>query len=158
MSDLVTDRLLIRRFAPADADALHQIYGDPEVMALAGGTCDRTTVDRVIARYERDFPLEYRAVVERASGRLVGEVGVIPLGDEIEIGWTLHRDAHGRGFATEAARAMLAAALGPLGLERVIATILPENAASIRVAEKIGMRADGWMDRDGAPHLRWVAP
>ena len=155
---LATERLLIRAFVPADLDALFAIYGDAEVMELAGGVTDRATTERCLVRYIRDGAFAYYALEERATGAVIGECGLPRLGDEVEIGWTLARSAYGRGYATEAARAVLAEALGPLGLEQVVATILPGNVASVRVAEKAGMRADGWMDRDGVPHLRYVAP
>ena len=64
-------------------------------------------------------------------------------GPEVEIGWRFVTAARGRGYATEAARAVLAHGLGTLALPRIIADIRPENAASCRVAEKIGMRAAG---------------
>jgi [ribosomal protein S5]-alanine N-acetyltransferase len=155
---LRTDRLLIRPFTPADLDDLAALYADPEVMALAGGTCDRATAERCLHRYAAETPLNYQAIVERATGAFVGEVGLPRFRDEVEIGWTLVRAAWGNGYATEAARPVLEQGLGELGLDHVIATILPENAASIRVAEKLGMRRDGWMERDGKPHLRFVAP
>jgi RimJ/RimL family protein N-acetyltransferase len=56
-----------------------------------------------------------------------------------QIGWRLHPSAWGQGVATEAARAVLVRALGPIGLPAIVALIAPENRASIRVAEKIGM-------------------
>jgi RimJ/RimL family protein N-acetyltransferase len=57
---------------------------------------------------------------------------------ELEIGWTIVRELWGQGYATEAALACRDHALGELGRDRVISLIAPENAASIRVAEKIG--------------------
>ena len=59
---------------------------------------------------------------------------------EIEIGWRLRRAAWGRGFATEAAQRLLDHGFAELGLEEIVADIHPENRASIRVAEKIGLR------------------
>lgn len=77
-------------------------------------------------------------------------------GPEVEIGWRLPVAARGRGYATEAARAVLAHGLDTLGLARIVADIRPENAASIRVAEKIGMRAAG--PTPAAPHaVRYLA-
>jgi RimJ/RimL family protein N-acetyltransferase len=62
-------------------------------------------------------------------------------GPEVEIGWRFRAAARGRGYATEAAQAVLAHGLGTLALPRVVADIRRENVASHRVAEKIGMRA-----------------
>ena len=86
------------------------------------------------------------AVEDRATGRLVGDVGLKLLelaGPEIEIGWVIAPHAWGRGLATEAAVPWLAVAWDDLGLDRLIAVIRPENAASRRVAEKLGMREEG---------------
>ena len=89
----------------------------------------------------------YWAVAERARPRaFLGWVLLIPedaAGPEVEIGWRLLTAARGRGYATEAARAVLEHGLGRLALPRVVADIRPENAASLRVAEKIGMRRIG---------------
>jgi RimJ/RimL family protein N-acetyltransferase len=65
------------------------------------------------------------------------------VGPEVEIGWRFVTAARGRGYATEGAQAVLAHGLGTLALPRIVADIRPENAASCRVAEKIGMRAGG---------------
>jgi RimJ/RimL family protein N-acetyltransferase len=88
-----------------------------------------------------------------------GITGIAP--DEVEIGWVLAAGAQGRGIATEAARAAAEDAFGRAGVSRLVAYIRPENAASLRVAEKLGMQreADG-LTRSGAPmgifrlHLR----
>jgi RimJ/RimL family protein N-acetyltransferase len=62
---------------------------------------------------------------------------------EIEVGWRLRREAWGHGYATEAARAALDVAWGPLGLDRAIALIHPDNERSLAVAERLGMRVVG---------------
>jgi RimJ/RimL family protein N-acetyltransferase len=156
-----TERLTIRPFVAADLDALHEVYGDAEVMRWAGGASDRDGTERAlrthIERHAEDG-FAFWAVVERATGALIGDAGLGRLGDEVEIGWTLRRDRWGLGYATEAARPILTAALGPIALDHVIATIHPENAASARVADKIGLRPDGRMERDGVEQLRYVAP
>ena len=79
--------------------------------------------------------------MERASGRLVGEAGLQPLdgGPDVELTYTLARAAWGRGYATEAARAVLRWAFAGLLLPRVEAVADPGNHASLRVLEKAGM-------------------
>jgi RimJ/RimL family protein N-acetyltransferase len=156
-----TERLTIRPFVAEDLDALHEVYGDAEVMRWAGGASDRDGTERALRTHIERHAVDgfaFWAVVERATGALIGDTGLGRLGDEVEIGWTLRRDRWGLGYATEAARAVLAAALGPLGLDHVIATIHPDNAASVRVAEKVGLRRDRTMERDGIEQLRYVAP
>ena len=156
---LVTDRLLIRPFVPADLDALHAVYGDPQVMRWAGGVHDRAGTERAlrahIARHAEDGRAFWAVGGRDGEGR-VGDCGLGLLGGEVEIGWTLRRDRWGRGLAAEAARAVLAEALGPLGLDRVVATIHRDNSASVRVAEELGMTPDGTLERDGQPQLRFV--
>ncbi len=91
----------------------------------------------------------------RHPDEFLGWVLLIPenaQGPEVEIGWRLPVAARGKGHATEAARAVLAHGLRALGLPRIVADIRPENAASIRVASKIGMRDTG--PTPGAPHMR----
>ena len=92
------------------------------------------------------------AIVERASGRVVGEAGLQFLegGPDVELGYTLSHAAWGRGYATEAARAVLRWAFAGLRLERVVAVADPANAASLHVLDKLGMRRLGMRHCYGA--------
>jgi RimJ/RimL family protein N-acetyltransferase len=97
------------------------------------------------------------AAEEGAAGRFVGWFFLLPLAGEpgaMELGYRLVRRAWGRGLGTEGVRAMLARA-AQLGAERVVAFVDEENAASIRVAEKAGMRLAGRGECDGRPELRY---
>jgi RimJ/RimL family protein N-acetyltransferase len=161
---LTTARLQLRPFESRDLDALAAIYGDPEVMAYVGdGTVrDRERVglglEKMIAmQEERDYAPW--AVCEWPGGALVGECGLYPLegvGPEVELTYTFARRAWGKGYATEAGRVALDYAFTATGLERVIAVANPENAASIRVLEKLGMRADGVGHYYGAELARYT--
>src|SRR5438552_3356913 len=142
-----TERLLIRPFEPgSDGDAMARVYCDPEVMRLiSGGTlAGRDAVTALLDTYanaqaERGF--SSWGVVERRTGRLIGDVGFgifEPTGD-VELGYTLTRDRWGRGYATEAAGACLAAGLAHIDVPRIVAVMDAENEASMRVAERIGM-------------------
>ena len=148
-----TERLTIRPFVAADLEALHAIYGDADAMRWVDG--DYSTVDKTraaLATHIRMHALDgfaFWAVEAREGGALVGEVGFGRLGDEVEMGWTFRRDAWGRGYATEAGRAALAEA----PRERVIAVIRRENAASIRVAEKLGFVLEGPREVRGREQL-----
>jgi RimJ/RimL family protein N-acetyltransferase len=90
----------------------------------------------------------YWIVEETASGRFVGEVGVADFGREIEpslsgapeAGWALASWCHGRGFGTEAVSAVMAWLDLHQGHPRSVCIISPENAASVRLAEKVGFR------------------
>src|SRR5205807_1769596 len=90
----------------------------------------------------------YWAVEEKASGEYVGELGfadfkrgIDPSIDGIpELGWALAAHAHGKGYATEALRAVVAWGDSHFAAERTVCLISPDNAASLRVAAKLGFR------------------
>jgi len=158
---LETERLVLRMPRLEDVDGLVETYGDPEVMRyIASGdpwTRERTlrALERWLRYWDDDgFGL---LVVEDADGRVLGDCGLLPwdsrtwstgsrktLGEnaEVEIGWTLGRAHWGCGYATEAARAVVAWAFGELGLPRLVSLIQPGNDSSIRVATKLGERYD----------------
>ncbi|MBL8508695.1 MAG: GNAT family N-acetyltransferase, partial [Chitinimonas sp.] len=85
------------------------------------------------------------SVRERASGEIVGQAGLInPAGyPAMEIGWLIHREYWGRGYASEAGQAALSYALEVVQAARVEAHIEPANLASLAVARKLGMAVDG---------------
>ncbi len=148
---LRTERLELRRFAGADLGPLLTAFGDPEVMRYVGAERRPLTGNavQVLMRtadgHWADHGFGLLAIVERASGRVVGEAGLqfLEAGPDVEIGYTLSHAAWGRGYATEAARAVLRWAFAGLRLERVVAVADPANAASLHVLDKLGMRRLG---------------
>jgi RimJ/RimL family protein N-acetyltransferase len=128
---------------------MQAVFGDPEVMRFsgAGARTPEGTLERVrgLIEHQDRHGFSKWGVVERASGRLIGDCGIQLLegGPDVELGFHLRTSAWGRGYATEAAGACLDAAFTDLGLERVIAIVAPGNAASVRVLHKIGMRPSG---------------
>jgi RimJ/RimL family protein N-acetyltransferase len=145
MASIETDRLLLRPFRESDLDAYAAIMADPRVMRFMDGPQDRTAAWRGMAGCLGHWALRgygLWAAEERASGELIGRIGLInPEGwPGLEVGWLLARSRWGRGYATEGARAALGHAFGVLGADRVISLIKPRNAASIRVAERLGER------------------
>lgn len=86
------------------------------------------------------------ALERRADGRMIGEAGIY-IGSAAQrsgdLGWSIHPDFQGQGYATEAARALLAYAFDTRGLHRVTANGDARNAASTRVMERLGMRREG---------------
>lgn len=158
---LETPRLTVRDFVPAlDAEAMVEVYCDSEVMRfIPGGALDGEDAVRVLlsdyAAAQTRFGFSSWAVVERDTGRLVGDAGFgmfAPTGD-IELGYTLARRFWGLGYATEAARACLMAGLRHLNRSRIIAAIDLENVASLRVAERLGMTRTEELLAHGRPHL-----
>jgi ribosomal-protein-alanine N-acetyltransferase len=164
MIALATERLEIRdwRLSDDEEDA-RAIFCDPEVMRfIPAGTFAPDAIPRILGRMiERDERNGFTVwpVVEKASGRVIGECGItyIPDTTDVEIAWLFSRAAWGKGFASEAARAVLAYALGPLGLARVYALVVPENKASIAVANRLGMRFDRVARAYKRDMLRYVA-
>ena len=96
-----------------------------------------------LARYSRDGVGQW-AVVRKSDGALIGECGIcvqqVDGGREYEISYRLRRDCWGQGLATEAAIACRDYGFTTAGLSRLVSIIEAENVASIRVAEKMGMR------------------
>ena len=145
---ITTARLCLRARTLADLEPIVEMDADPTVRQFIGGPLDRATHREEVRRRiveGRPEPHASWAVEWRDRPGLVGlchlshseEAGLT------QIGWRLHSSAWGHGVATEAARAVLARALGPIGLPAIVALIAPENRASIRVAEKIGMTQAG---------------
>ena len=143
MTSLETERLRLRQFREADLEAYAAIVADPETMTYMGGPRDRARAWSDIAWCLGHWRLRgygLWAADETVSGRLVGRIGLLnPEGwPGLEVGWLVARSHWGRGLATEGARAALAYAFDELGADHVISLIRPDNAASIRVAEKLG--------------------
>ncbi|MEM5341687.1 GNAT family N-acetyltransferase [Paraburkholderia azotifigens] len=147
-------RLYLRPRTLADLDDCIAMDRDPEVTRHIDGPWRDGDAHRrfVVDRITRDYPdgLGYWSIFERhAPERFVGWVLLIPedaRGPEIEIGWRLVRDAWGRGIASEAAHVVVAHAFDTVGLESIVAGIAEGNAASQRVAEKLGMKREGFAD------------
>jgi len=164
MIALETERLLIRNWRlPDDEEDARAIFCDPEVMRfIPAGTFAPDAMPRILGRMiERDERDGFGVwpVIEKADGRVIGECGItyIPETTDVEIAWLFSRAAWGKGFATEAAETVLAHALEVLGLPRVYALVLPENKASIALANRVGMRFDRVVRAYKRDMLRYVA-
>lgn len=158
-----TARLRLRARRLDDLEAIVAMDADPAVRRFIGGPLDpaphRAEVRRNIVG-GRPEPHASWAVEWRDRSGLLGLCGLSrseETGGLTQIGWRLLPPAWGQGVATEAARAVLARALGPLGLRTVVALVHPDNRASIRVAEKIGMVRVGVARFRGVPQLVYRA-
>ncbi|MEK6283794.1 MAG: GNAT family N-acetyltransferase [Acidobacteriota bacterium] len=156
MKVLETERLILRQMSLSDTENLLQIFSDPEAMRYYPGT--KTTketeewIDWNTTSYrENDFGLW--AAILKSSGEFAGQCGLVAQEvegrREIEIGFLFIRKFWGRGLATEAARASRDYGINPLGSRRLISLIDPENIASRRVAEKVGMKLEKELEQWG---------
>jgi RimJ/RimL family protein N-acetyltransferase len=149
---LSTARLILREFTKADAVAVHAYAADPvatELQIWGPNAVDDTRefLERTLAESQAAPRVSYQlAVTLAASGELIGGCGLFfddADGTDAEIGYTLH-PAHWRhGYATEAARALLAYGFDTLGKHRIAATCDARNTASFKVMERLGMRREG---------------
>src|SRR4051794_27605582 len=161
---LLTARLVLRPFRSADLKPLHAMWSQPEVGRWVGGTHARMEESAEELgehlHHQRRHGFAFWAVEERETGALIGEVGLMLFegrGPEVEIGWCIAHEAWGRGYAVEAARRWLEVGFEDLGLDRIIAVVLPENERSRRVCGRLGMREDGTRQAYGAEHVLYEA-
>jgi [ribosomal protein S5]-alanine N-acetyltransferase len=146
---LETERLTLRELTRADLPFVAEMIGDPETMRFYAHRFTpleaRRWLQRQLDRYARHGHGLW-LVVERESGRRVGQVGLAlqEVDDrmEPEIGWLIHRSYWRRGFATEAGRGVRDHAFKEMDLKRVISLIRRENEPSLGVARKVGMEAE----------------
>jgi RimJ/RimL family protein N-acetyltransferase len=140
---LETERLRMRGWRESDFEPFAAIYADPEQARFIGGVHTRDYAWRRMATYLGHWVLRgfgHWVLEDKASGGFVGWSGLwCPEGfPGREISWTLMPFMRGRGLAQEAARRARAYAYDTLGWESAISLINLDNAASIRVAEKLG--------------------
>ncbi|MCP9486905.1 MAG: GNAT family N-acetyltransferase [Gaiellaceae bacterium MAG52_C11] len=149
---LETERLVLRPFGEDDLDALFAIHSDAEIARyLYNEPRSREEVRALLSRKIDGATVSSEgdwlsaAVVVRQSGELIGDCSlqwVSKAHRQGEIGFVFNRAYQGRGFATEAARAVLAVAFDDLGLHRVVGRLEARNTASARVLERLGMRRE----------------
>jgi len=146
---LETERLRLRRFTPDDAADNYRIYTDDENMRFMGRPPDSVELERYnilkhIENYYDTHGFGLWAVVLKEEGRLIGRCGLLyqPVEGtrEVEVSYLIDRRYWGRGLATEAARETVRLGFGRYGFPRIVALINPENVASARVAEKVGLK------------------
>ncbi len=143
-----TDRLLLRQWRLEDFEKYAAFYADESLARFVGGTCDRATAWRKMASLAGHWVLRgfgCWAVEEKETGDFAGCVGLWrPEGwPEVELGYWILADKHGRGYATEAGREAQRFARDVVKTPTLVSYIDPRNAASIRVAERLGGRPDG---------------
>ncbi|WP_084959681.1 GNAT family N-acetyltransferase [Thermoactinospora rubra] len=149
---LLTDRLALRPFTLEDLPAYHAYGSRPDVVRylywqVRDLPASRAALEQAMTRtsLQAEGDALELAVTSRASGELLGSVLLFWRSQEHrqgEIGYVLHPDHHGHGYATEAARVMLHLGFDRLELHRVYGRLDARNTASARVLEKLGMRRE----------------
>jgi len=172
MTVLASARLRYEPMSDAHFDGLAAMNGDPEVMRYISGraeTPDETgaMIARVRTRWD-EWGYAWWTLLDAATGEVVGAGGIQHLGRDRanphEIGWRLRRASWGLGLATEAAHTMAGHAFAVLEAPLLCAVRHPDNAASQRVMDRLGMRYTGMEDWDDArvpvhalTRAEWVA-
>ena len=165
-----TPRLIIRNWQESDAALFHHINSDAAVMEFFAIRRDRGQSDELMRRLAGDISetgYGFFALQTKVDGQPIGFTGLsmvdlqphFPAGT-VEIGWRLGADHWGRGYATEAAQALLRLGFEARGLDEIVAFAVPENRRSIAVMERLGMCRDPGRDfdhprvPDSHPHLQ----
>ncbi|MFD8600431.1 GNAT family N-acetyltransferase [Kitasatospora sp. NPDC059646] len=162
---ITTERLILRPFTAEDIDERHAYQSLPEVARylyhppLTREACAISTATRgVHAGWNADNDGLLWAVCRADRPGVLGEV-VLTLTNararQAEIGWVFHPDHAGHGYATEAARALVATAFDSLGVHRVFARLDALNTASARVCERLGMRHEAHLVESDLDGDRW---
>jgi len=161
-AELETPRLVLRRWRATDLKPCAAMNADPDVMRHAPHRIGRAATAALIERMEAHFAAHgfgILALEEKRTGAFAGFLGLNrpdfdPLGRRcVEIGWRLPRAHWGKGYATEAAEAVLAHAFETLCLAEVAAFTVPGNVRSLQVMQRIGMTPDA----DGDFDHPWIA-
>ena len=151
-TELRTERLLLRRFAQGDFDDFFSYVSRPDVARYTSfEPRTREEAQTELAKRLADPPMDEpgqfisRALTSGPGHRIMGEVMLFQRDVKArqgEIGYMLHPDFYGRGFALEAARVMLGQGFEALGWHRIYARLSDANTPSVRLLEKLGMRRE----------------
>jgi len=145
-----TERLILREFTPDDAGELYRIFSDAETMRFQvvpenySVEVERYYLGKHIEKYYDTVGFGLWAVILKENNRLIGRCGLVRQslegGVEIEVSYLIEREFWNQGFASEAASAALEIGFEKYNFQKIVAFIDPRNTASVRVAEKMGLR------------------
>ncbi len=158
---LETTRLFLRDLCQNDFDSVHSYATDPEVvryMEWGPNSIDQTRefLDRARHQTAEDPRTMFElAVIESSSGDLIGAVGLHGDDAQAMLGYCFSRAAWGHGYATEAARRVMAFGFDEMGFRRIWSGCDTQNMASLRVLEKLGMRREETLRRDCQIRGQW---
>jgi RimJ/RimL family protein N-acetyltransferase len=156
---LETERMILRRERLGDLELWLEHMNTPQVMEMVGGVQPRENVVESLARMaaDTDGEIAFHFVTLKSDGQLIGKCGLSPidtavapaaLRGQVQVGWTLRADHWGRGYATEAGRAMLEVAFERSGLAMVYSQTSERNRGSWRVMQRLGMTRLAELDYD----------
>ena len=161
---LTTERLTLRDFRRKDWKAVHAYAADLEVVRFMpwGPNTEKDTKEflvRALVGQIEDPRTKFEfAITVTLGDRLIGGCGIrvsSPADRGADMGYCLHRDFWGHGFATEAARALVGFGFEQLGMHRIFATCDTENVTSARILEKIGMQREAHLREDTLLRGKW---
>lgn len=159
---LETRRLLLRHLALSDLDDLWDLYRDPEIAQyIPDAPRSREEAREELEWHMNGHPLYPElglwATIHKETGKFIGRCGLLPWTiegqREVEVAYTLTRRFWGQGLGTEAARGILDYGFETLKINRLLCLIDPDNMASQRVAEKMGMSLEKSLDGIDGDHL-----
>ena len=147
---LESERLIFRKMTDGDFDELAVMFRDMDVMGAWEHTFTddqiQKWIEKQIERYKKEI-VGYFAAIRKDTSEFIGQMGLAwnDFGEwrALEICYMLKREHWGMGYANEGAAALADYAFDAIGVNKVYASVRPENKRSIRVAERIGMRAEG---------------
>jgi [ribosomal protein S5]-alanine N-acetyltransferase len=160
---ILTKRLALRPFAKTDIECVHEYASDPDVcrfIVYGPNSLEESKrfVGMAIAEFAR-VPCGnlHLAIVEQGSGELIGACGLEGIAKDLDadLGYCLNRRHWNKGYATEAARALIAHGFVSMALHRIHATCRPANRASVRVLEKAGMQREGYLRENRFVRGKW---
>jgi ribosomal-protein-alanine N-acetyltransferase len=161
-TQLETERLRLRLFTLDDLPVMYKLCTDPDVIKYADTPAQdmqeaqQRLEDGPLADYEK-YGYGRFAVELKSSGEVIGFCGIkyLPEIDLPEVGYRYLKEYWGKGIGTEAAEVCVEFARSDLAIEKLVALILPENIASIRVAEKLGLTRGPLISFDGVEAFQY---
>lgn len=156
---LETPRLFIRPAKLEDAQNLFVLNSDPDVVKYTGDTSFSTLLeaqnlikDRMIKQFEQHKTSRFMVFLK--DGTYIGWCGLkfFPETNEVDLGYRFMKKFWGQGYASEASKICLEYGFRTLKLERIIAKAMPENVASIKIMQKLGMTFRGYVHDPTDPH------
>ena len=144
---LETKRLLLRKYTEEDIPALHKILSDPVTMSFWPKPFSEEQSLAWIARVLKSYNVHCFGrlkIILKESGELIGDCGIVFDNTidgiiENDLGYIIHHPHWRKGYASEAANAVVSFAMGVLGIDRICANMAFNNIASIKTAKKTGM-------------------